>query len=184
VARLFLAIETPPDAASQLLATLPGPHGLRPVPVSQVHLTLRFLGDCDAVLTARVLACLRGLTAAAPVIAVQGAGHHRGRQGEVLWAGVRADAALSALHAAITDALLPAGFAPEARAFRPHLTLARCRPGTPGEPIAAWLAAGRTLALPPWVAPRFALFDSQLAPGGALHRLLEGFPLNARAGDG
>ncbi len=72
---------------------------------------------------------------------------------------------LVALRTALEAALGEAGFAPEARPFVPHVTVARNRPGTPS-PHLRW-PAPEPVAVP---AREVILFESSLTPTGAIHR--------------
>lgn len=154
--RLFAAVRPPPAALAHAAAAVeavrarePGP---RWVPPQRWHLTLAFYGEVpeDRVgpLQARLDHALAG--AAAPTLALRGAGAFR-RQ--VLWLGVTGDVA--ALRG------LAAGLDPDARPYRPHLTVARLR-GDP-DPTSA-LAALSAYAGPPWVAAQLHLVRSHLGP--------------------
>lgn len=179
MARLFIAVETPPAVAAHLVGIVPAASGIRPTPAAQVHLTLRFLGECDAEQAGRIAAALDTLAAEDFALRVTGAGRFRGQQGSVLWAGLAPCLALDALYAAVTDALKSAGIAPERRHFRAHLTLARCRPTVPDALLRDWVAAHRELAVPPWQAHRFVLFESRLDQQGATHAVTGTWPLIA-----
>jgi 2'-5' RNA ligase len=67
---------------------------------------------------------------------------------------------------------LRAGFSPEERAFRPHLTLGRVRDRAHPE-----LAAAGALAAEPFRVAEVVLFRSDLHPDGAVHTPLERMPL-------
>lgn len=176
MARLFIAIDTPPDVAAALLHVVPSARGVRPVPAGQLHLTLRFLGDQDDAAAVRIDAALRGVGAPPVTMRVAGVGRFRG----VLWAGIAPDPALHSLFDEVQSALAAIGIAPDARRFHPHLTVARCQPGVPDAVPRAWLAAHRDLALPPWRADRFILFESFLSPQGARHGVRGEYGLAAR----
>ncbi|CAG2145848.1 RNA 2',3'-cyclic phosphodiesterase [Cupriavidus yeoncheonensis] len=179
MARLFIAVETPRTVAAHLVGIVPAARGIRPAPAAQVHLTLRFLGECDAGQAERITAALDALRAADFALRVTGAGRFRGQQGSVLWAGLAPCPALDALYGALTDALQSAGIAPERRQFRAHLTLARCRPTVPDALLRDWVAAHRELAVPSWQARRFILFESRLDRHGATHEAIGAWPLMA-----
>jgi 2'-5' RNA ligase len=177
VARLFIAVETPPAVAAHLVGIVPAASGIRPTPAAQIHLTLRFLGECDVGQAERITAALDTLVADDFALRVTGTGRFRGQQGSVLWAGLAPCPALDALYAAMTDALKAADIAPERRHFRAHLTIARCRPTVPDAMLRDWVAAHRELAVPPWRAQRFVLFESRLDRHGATHDAIGAWPL-------
>lgn len=179
MARLFIAVETPQAVAAHLVGIVPSASGIRPTPAAQVHLTLRFLGECDAEQAERIRAALDTVRASDFALRATGAGRFRGQQGSVLWAGLAPCPALDALYTAMTDALKSADIAPERRHFRAHLTIARCRPTVPDAMLRDWVAAHRELAVPPWQARRFVLFESRLDRHGAMHEATAAWPLMA-----
>ena len=96
-----------------------------------LHLTLKFLGDVDEAREPELRAALgqaagggsepRGVT-----VHIEGFGVFPDfRRPRIVWAGVAADPALELLQHRVEQVFAPLGFATEARAFRPHLTLGR-----------------------------------------------------------
>ncbi len=139
----------------------------RPVTGEHVHLTLAFLGDTPTSALPSLLEIGSGLPArgAALDFDVLGAWRASG----VAWtAPSELPAPLIDLHAALRQALVDAGFALDARAFRPHLTLARrCMQPQP-----------RTRCAPiRWVVNRLCLIGSQLQPEGPTYTELAAWPL-------
>ena len=96
-----------------------------------IHLSLKFLGEVEE---AREPELRRALKQAAGTgteprpltLQISGFGvfpdYHRPH---VVWAGVTPDPALELLQHGVEQAFVPLGFPTEARAFRPHVTLAR-----------------------------------------------------------
>jgi 2'-5' RNA ligase len=149
---------------------------LRWVRPEGIHLTLRFLGQVPSEQIAGLPVLLEpAARASGPIdatIAGLGLFPDRGSP-RVLWLGISADASLSRIQAACEAAAVTAGFPPEPRPFRAHLTLGRWRDRVPRP------------ALPPadLGATRFStvtLFKSELRPSGsvytALGRCLLGHP--------
>ena len=130
--RLFLAIPLTENARSALRLhlqheALPG----RVVPSEKWHLTLRFLGDTSHDRLARLQETLRAEPLGhATDITFGGLGAFpRAARASVLWIGVTDGApALQSIAARVEAAVQRAGFAPETRAFAPHLTLSRLQP--------------------------------------------------------
>ncbi|NUZ06423.1 RNA 2',3'-cyclic phosphodiesterase [Piscinibacter koreensis] len=163
-ARLFLAL-WPDDATRAALARCRdawtwGPNA-RPQPDPKLHLTLHFLGDV-------AVEAMAGLGAALPRF---GAGFELAFGRAAVWSnGVAAlepgDAvpALSSLHERIGGALASCSIAVEARAFRPHVTLARRAHGS--TPPAAPARIG-------WRVDRYVLVQS--LPGTGRYVVLAGF---------
>ena len=102
---------------------------MRWVRLDGLHLTLRFLGPTpdERIEAARVAVQAAGTTMGPFDVEIGGAGTFppRGRP-RALWLGVRAGVeALAGLAAEVDRALVGAGWPPETRPFRAHLTLAR-----------------------------------------------------------
>jgi 2'-5' RNA ligase len=103
----------------------------RVAPAANWHLTLRFLGATTADQRASIIQHLRAAElGAAFELGFGGLGaFSRPRSARVLWMGL-ADGAerMQALARMAEDAARVAGFAPEEKPFKPHLTLSRIQP--------------------------------------------------------
>lgn len=152
------------EAGLKVLSARPG----RRVPANNLHLTLAFVG---AVSEER-LACLRerARRVDAPDIAMNlnrlGCFSRAGG----LWLGpevVPAD--LATLAQALSSVLADCGTVPEARAFAPHVTLARLLRNVPPG-----------LALPPvaWHSHGFALMESVSGEHGVRYRIVDRYESN------
>jgi 2'-5' RNA ligase len=96
-----------------------------------IHLTLKFLGDIDAVDTVKITAAMEEAARALSKfsIEVSGLGVFPNLQRvQIVWVGLSGELEkLNQLHKRIETALTPLGFKPEGRPFTPHLTLGRVR---------------------------------------------------------
>jgi len=164
VPRLFVAVR-PPAAVVEQLAALDrrDEPGVRWVPRSQWHVTLRFLGEADLVGASAALAALPAAAAslARPIVAELGPAVSRlGRS--VVCVPVRG---LDALAATVGEVTAGVGDPPDPRPFAGHLTLARLRGraacGIAGAPISATFEVGAV-----------ELVRSTLGPGGATHEVV------------
>ena len=178
--RLFLAAPLTEDArhaiAAHLRGSLAHPLPGRPVRPENWHLTLRFLGDVDEAGTDWVI---REVDAAerGPAFTVRwgslGA-FPRPRRATVLWLGLERGAEeAERLAAVVEEAVEAAGFAPEDRPFRSHMTLSRLRPD---QDVTAVLDAVPPVGLAMAV-ERVVLYRSHLGPGGPRYEEIESFPL-------
>ena len=166
--RLFVGLELPEAVTAALVATMGGVAGARWQRADQLHLTLRFIGEVDRHGAADIAAAL-GRVNIRPFTAELGAAglfEHRGRI-DTLWVGVRPAEPLAQLARAVNAALAGVGIAPDARAFVPHLTVARGRgmlgaTGWPQAPIPArrWRVGG------------IALFESHMGKVGSDYAVL------------
>jgi 2'-5' RNA ligase len=173
--RLFVALRPPIAMRQHLLATMGGVPGARWQDDAQLHLTLRFIGEVDAHRGDDIVAALGGVRGAVPAIGVEGVGHFGSPRPHSLWAGVRGDAALLRLRQSVERALVRVGLAPESRAFRPHITLARL--SRSAGPIEPWLAATGGLHLAAVPIDHLLLFESHLGSAGARYEAVERYPL-------
>jgi 2'-5' RNA ligase len=151
---------------------------LRWVPVENIHLTFKFLGEVSPVVVATVERALAPLLGAEPPLVFDLAGvgaFPSAARPRVLWVGVREPETprLPSLFARIEDAFAGLGFPREERPFKPHLTLARAKPeGRPADLSEtlerfAGIELGRTVARELW------LYRSELRPQGARYTALQ-----------
>lgn len=160
--RLFTALELPDTAKSYLAATAGGVPGARWVPVENMHITLRFIGNVDEATAGDLAAALAGVRGPAFDVDIEGAGYFsRGRKPTMLWAGVARSDALAHLQERIESVLVRAGAAPETRKFTPHVTLARLN-GAPLARVEAFVADHALMRLPAFRVSHFTLFASYL----------------------
>jgi 2'-5' RNA ligase len=181
--RLFVALPLPSrvlDELDQVVAPLrirwPDLRWLRR---DLIHITLAFLGEVDDRtfdrLTPRLERVARRYDALTLSLAGAGAFPGGGAHARVLWTGLYGDRrTLARLAASVSAAGSRAG-APfgEHRAFRPHLTLARCRRPTDVRPLLEELSA---FGGSPWTADSICLMRSHL-DAQVRHETLRTWPL-------
>ena len=93
-----------------------------------------------------------------------------------IWAGVEASPELDALARANERAARARGLPPEARPFKPHVTLARLRSASPDQ-VARILGRIGAFRSEPFLVGRFVLFSSRPKVGGGPYVVEEAFPL-------
>ncbi|MGH9773447.1 MAG: RNA 2',3'-cyclic phosphodiesterase [Candidatus Acidiferrales bacterium] len=176
-----MAIEVPEDARRALgdlrarLAHLCA--GARFVEPGGMHVTLKFIGEAAAPAVEKIKTVL-GEIHLGQAIEIRFAGlgfFPNDRHPRVFWAGIDSSPPLAELAAAIERALAPLGIAPEERAFRAHLTLARFKSENGLAQLRGEIAR---LAVPEFGATRantFHLIESKLKPGGAVYTTLASF---------
>jgi 2'-5' RNA ligase len=177
--RLFIALALPAEVHEELALAQARLRGLpvRWASPAGIHLTLQFIGEAPERSAPALLEALAGLPDTPFELRLDGLGAFPDlRRPRVVWAGLGGDlAALARLQAAVLGATAPLGFTPEARPFRPHLTLGRVRQDVGPEERAA---VGRAVerAAPPaplaWPAGAPTLFQSALTPAGAVYTAL------------
>ena len=175
--RLFVAIRPPEPVRSLLRAAMGGVSGARWQTDDQIHLTLRFLGEVDRHQAVDVLAALGAIHHPRFDIAINGLGTFERRgQPETVWAGVAPHQPLKTLHKKVDQAMTRVGIEPDQRAYLPHITLARLKRGS--GPVRNLLEQSGGLKSEPFLVDRFALYESQLTPDGAVYSVVETYSLD------
>ena len=166
--RLFAALDVPAEVQHALATVMPPPdEQLRYVSPEQRHLTLAFYGEvAETKLEALHAGLERAANRSAPMsVRLAGAGTfpRQPAKARVLWIGVDGDVDMVRR---LADRCAGAGrrarIAMEARAFRPHLTLARARRGAADATTSVDALAG--FASPWWTVASFRLVHSHLGP--------------------
>lgn len=183
--RLFIAIPLPPQLKAQFNAIQREFRQLS-VQVSWVrnsgfHLTLKFFGDIERSRIESIVSCMgktaQGCAAFSVGIAGMGVFPHTS-QPRVLWVGVQEGALhLVQLQRALETTLTQAGFAPEDRPFRPHLTLARLKHVDGRDAFEACVRRHTGDAFGRLSVTHIELLESQLLPDGARYATLAAVPL-------
>jgi RNA 2',3'-cyclic 3'-phosphodiesterase len=147
------------------------------------HLTLTFFGDISPNDVRSIcLAVEKRAIAVSPLsLAVEALGvFPDARKPRVLWSGITKDLErLKALQSSLTADFEGLGFAKEDRPFRAHLTLARIRVPRAAGGIEAALNKHNGFSAGEFQCRELVLFQSTLAPQGAIHTRLKTFPLGA-----
>ncbi len=184
--RIFVAAPLPEYVSSEITALVDGIRGggvanggrdVRWVRLDGLHLTLRFLGPTLDDRIGVVLDAVRttATDGHAFEITIGGAGTFpNDARPRALWLGVRSGGEdLAALAASVDLALTRAGWPPEPKPFRAHLTLARADGVAAGASVAARLiaaAAGLQITCP---IDRIGLFESLTGGGPARYEPIE-----------
>lgn len=182
--RLFIAIPVT-TAVRQLVTGVREALGHQPnvrwVSPDNLHITLKFLGDVEKrQLPAIVQACRDSATSHKEIhtgTTIPGA-FPAWQNARVFWIGLQHDSIprLQLLQQTIEQQLLPLGFTPEDRAFRPHLTIGRVKRGRNADPAADFLQ-NHTLQEMIFTVREIVLYRSSLGPEGPRYQALENFAL-------
>lgn len=174
--RLFVAIDLPKTCIDQFISLQPPPmQGLRLTDPSQMHLTVHFLGEAD---TQRMQTALRSVTQQSFLITFAGVGYFPAAEGGLIaWVGVQNSEDLTRLHAAMSEVLVPEGYQPESRPFKPHMTLARCKRGVSTNLVKKHLAANADFLLLDQPVTTFGLYSSTFNGQKHVYRCEEQYPL-------
>jgi 2'-5' RNA ligase len=174
--RLFVAIRPAAGVRARLLGLAIGIPSARWQSDDQLHCTLRFIGEVDRHRAEDIAALLGHVRHPAMTLTLGGIGtFERGNRIDTLWIGVQPREPLKVLHDKIDRVLHQAGVAPDARAFLPHVTLARFgRHAAPPGDIASRIAPPPA---EPFTATAFDLCESHLGSEGAVYETVARYPL-------
>jgi len=176
--RLFVALPLPEDLQDRLAALAEPLPGVRWLPPENLHVTLRFIGDVEGHQAREIDAELARVEMPAFPAAMRGIEcHGNGGKARMLWVGIESDGALATLQGRVEAALRRAGFPPEGRKFRPHVTLARIK-SNPGARMQGFLSRNGLYRSAPFQADRFVLYSSLLSPAGARYTPEASYPLS------
>ncbi len=182
--RLFVAIGLPESVQDELAGLERGIPGARWVPSDNLHLTLRFIGEVNEGLAEDAAAALAHVRAPAFEMTLAGVGHFGPLQkAHSVWAGIDPCPPLIRLRDNVESALVRAGFPPEGRKFKPHVTLARIR-GETGHHLANFLAEHNTFRHGPVTVSSFSLFVSHRSRNGPIYEAAETYRLAGAAPEG
>lgn len=179
--RIFVAVELQPalhqavvDAQRKLEAA--GAH-LKWIRPANLHFTLRFIGEVpEAQVALAKIATREAATGVGPFTVVLGGlgAFPSLRRPEVIWIGVTdGGESLMALAARVEDRLAHHRFPPDARRFRPHLTLARVRDTRQWGDLVRALTQHADLEAGSQEVRSVAVLESQLSPAGAVYTRVE-----------
>jgi RNA 2',3'-cyclic 3'-phosphodiesterase len=175
--RLFAAIDLPEQLKEEVAALGRNLTGARWVPMDQLHLTLRFMGDADENLFQDIRRTLGEVRGAPFQLTLTGKGHFPpGREPRVLWVGMEKNRALDKLQERVERAVIAVGIPAETRRFSSHITLARLRNGSPAE-VSEWERRQVAFSDPVFAVEEFHLYSSILTRDGAVHRREATYPL-------
>jgi 2'-5' RNA ligase len=175
--RLFIGVALPDEVRASLSALCTGVQAARWVAPEQLHVTLRFLGWTREEEVAALQSALGRVSAPAFGLSLKGVGAFPSaaerKPTRVLWAGVTPVAPLTAVKAAIDEALGPD---PEPRDFHPHVTLARFKERA-GPSLAEFLDRHAALGSAPWPVTSFHLYRSRMQRLGSVYTIEGTYPL-------
>ena len=179
--RAFLALPLPPQVRTRLSvlqALLPLPREVDP---DTFHLTLVFLGDVPDHVLQDLHDDLSTLRPTPFDLTLSGVGLFGGAKPRAAWAGVAASEPLMHLQAKLDRAARVAGAQPDARRFRPHVTLGRFAPPPPEDRLrlerAVVAQSGFTAG--PFTVSGANLYRSHLTRSGSTYDVLATYPAAA-----
>lgn len=179
--RLFIAIKLPPTLQNDVARLVLPLHEqinkrtVKWVPVENLHLTLRFLGDVPKPQIPELKAAMQHAIAThvAFSLSFTRLGFFASkRKPRVLWLGLQdQQAKLVSVQRSVQQCLSATGYEAEKRCFKAHLTLARFK-DAPEIDLDEAIASIDASVLSPWPCDHIALMQSDLTPNGAVYTTL------------
>jgi 2'-5' RNA ligase len=174
--RLFVAIRPPEPIRDLLIDAMDDTPDFRWQDDTQLHLSLRFVGEVDRPRADDLADALGRIRAGHFQLRVNGVGRFEQRSAGALWAGIEPKEPVAALAAKIERVCQQIGLEAERRSFHPHITLARWK-GRRTREVLGFLERRRGLVSAPFEVDRFILFESQLSRHGAHYEAVAEYPL-------
>ena len=169
--RCFVSIDLPPPVKEYLTALArPDIYWIKWLKPQNLHMTLNFLGDLKAERIAEAQAVLGEVSTGFHPFTIKLAEpelHH-----DMLWVVPEKNDTLMELQDELKSRLKSARLGKrERRSFAPHILLAKSKTGRNMRPVIEHFQAQEFLV------ERIHLYESELTPGVATHRLIQSFPL-------
>jgi 2'-5' RNA ligase len=190
--RSFIATDIPPSIQKSIqkqvddLRNAIGNSSIRWVPVRNIHITLKFLGEVSSAQVDNLTKIIHTEADCHPAFDLRTSGlgsFPSSKRARVLFIGIQAPAALEALQREIESACAKVGYRSESRPFSPHLTIGRIRRGissTERTKIHKTLDETEIDSLGTARVDSIHLFKSELKPSGAVYTKLFSAPLQQR----
>lgn len=172
--RSFIAIELP-DNVRRLLEKLilelrKSEAAVGWVRPERVHLTLKFLGNVGPDIIEQIKPVLAEIASRASSFRLDVAGcgaFPTIKAPRVIWAGLSDSEPLIRLQKEVEAGMIPFGFEPENRPFRPHLTIGRVKGRQRLQALQQILLASQGFTAEPFDVVELVLYKSELRPDGA-----------------
>jgi len=144
---------------------------------SNIHLTLKFLGDVPLSKIDKIGEALREVAVQFPAFTMSLAGigaFPNSRKPRIVWAGVKKGAdELKEIASSIDLSMKRLGFPPEKRRFSPHLTVGRIRHLKNPAAMTEALDKSAVGELGEFTVERISLIKSQLDPAGSIYTTIK-----------
>ena len=172
--RAFIAIEVPVSSELENYSRAIKDTGafLKIVNLTNVHITLKFLGDTEETLVPEIEEVIReAITDVQPfTMELKGAGAFPNlNRISVIWAGMENADALGEIARKINAGLEVLGFQPEKRKFSPHVTIARVKSSKNKDKLVEVIEQFRNTEFGEVPVNKIILKKSELTPQGPIY---------------
>ena len=187
--RLFVALDIDDNIRSRIIQFITGVRDLAPnirwVRPESLHVTLKFIGEQSETQVEEIKRALHTVASEHFDIRFRAYGFFPERRtAQVFWIGIEAGPQLQSLATTVDAKLAAINIPQEDHAFKPHLTLARCKGASGGpwkrnkdgsgggfEHLQKELASLPAPEFGSTVAREFFLYQSELSPGGSYKKV-------------
>jgi 2'-5' RNA ligase len=177
--RLFIAVPLSEEVLESILELREPIRGIKWQKPSQMHLTLRFLGEAKQERFAEIKETLESIQLEKFTIGIKGVGVFPDKRSpRVIWAGIKKSEELLELQEKVEKCSRNAGFQPEKRPYKPHITFGRVKNATKRQ-VRSFIESDRAKALSTKMdVPCFNLYRSELRDDGARHSVMQEYSLH------
>ena len=176
--RMFISVPVKdPSVLEPVLKEAGGIQNVRASPLSQMHITMRFIGDIDDGKTKKVVRCVTdAVKDVAPFeITLQNVGcFPNPKRPSVVWVGAEPGSILKDISDRIARNLKDSNISFDEKPFKSHITIGRCN--GPAD-IGTFLEAHSGECFGRFLCDGICIMRSELGPKGAKHTVLETVPL-------
>lgn len=160
------------DDLSELLGDLKKCQGIRVPPASQMHITLKFIGDVNINKLKKIQNCIDSSVSdiVSSPINLKGIGTFPERKDpKIVWVGIESDLPLAGISSSISKGLDELGIACDEKPFKPHMTVGRIQGKTD---IIDILVKYKDEEFLTFTCDHIDLMKSELTPKGAIHSII------------
>ena len=180
--RLFTALDLPEDVRLDIADTYYAMLGARWVPVDNLHITLRFIGEVNEPAVADITHALELVEHAPFTFSLSGVGYFPPRKKpNLLWVGIAPNESLQRLRTRVDRAITNAGFSHEGRKFHPHITVARLSDESPLTRIGQFLSSNSLFKSTGIAVSQFHLYTSTPTAEGTCYQKIASYDLSGNS---
>lgn len=180
--RMFLSIPVKdPSVLKGVLEDVGRMKNVKASPISQMHITVRFIGDIDDGKTKKVVRCIQDAVASTEpfTVTIAGAGcFPNANRPSVIWIGAKPEDVLKGIADRISANLKAANIQFDEKPFKSHITVGRCK--GPSD-VSGFLEKYSASEFQSFLCDEILVMRSELGPKGAKHTVLERVPIGKSA---
>ncbi len=153
---------------------------LKWVPSSNLHLTLKFIGDTRLEKLNQIISTVENLKFPGDNLEITFRGMKKfGNKDQinVIWIGIEENNSLIKLYEKIELSLFNHGFNRETRLFKPHLTVARNKQSYNYKSLISTIEKNQHILIHKMKVKTFQIFKSTLTPDGSIYSIIKEIPL-------